>query len=44
MTVKEILKLAIIFLGYDEILDTNIFDGETQPSEDNEKLISVLNY
>ena len=42
MTVKEILKLAIIFLGYDEVLDTNIFDGETQPSEDNEKLISVL--
>ena len=42
MTVKEILKLAIIFLGYDEIIDTNIFDGETQASEEDNKLISTL--
>lgn len=43
MTVKNILKMAIIFLGLDELLATNIFsENGTEPTEYEQKTLDEL--
>lgn len=42
MTVKNVLKAVCVFLQKDELLETNLFDGENEPTEDQTKEVGHL--
>lgn len=42
MTVKSVLKAVCVFLQKDELLETNLFDGEVDPTNDQTKEIEHL--
>ena len=42
MKIKNIIKQTVTMLGKDELLETSLFDGETEIDENQEKEIKLL--